>query len=38
MLEYKVNDRTLNASVFLPFVHKIWKGNYDIKKTGVSVL
>ena len=33
MLEYKVNDRTLNASVFLPFVHKIWKGNYDIDKT-----
>ena len=33
MLEYKVNDRTLNASAFLPFVHKIWKGNYNIDKT-----
>ena len=32
-MEYKVNDRNLNASLFLPFVNQIWKGDYDIART-----
>lgn len=33
MIEYKVDDKELRAAVFIPFVNKIWKGNYDYKKT-----
>ncbi len=32
-MEYKVNDRELTASVFLPFVNRIWKGDYDMERT-----
>ncbi len=32
-MEYKVDDRGLDASVFISFVHQIWKGEYDIEKT-----
>lgn len=33
MIEYKVDDKELRAAVFIPFVNKIWSGNYDEKKT-----
>lgn len=32
-MEYKVNDQGLKADVFIPFVNKVWKGQYDIEKT-----
>ena len=32
-MEYKVDDQELNASVFIPFVNKVWPGNYDMEKT-----
>ena len=32
-MEYKVNDQWLNASVFIPFVNKVWPGDYDEEKT-----
>lgn len=32
-MEFKVNDQELNASVFIPFVNKVWPGNYDMEKT-----
>ena len=32
-MEYRVDDKMLNASVFLPFVNQIWPGDYDIEKT-----
>ena len=32
-MEYKVNDQGLNASVFIPFVNKVWPGDYDEEKT-----
>lgn len=32
-MEFKVNDCNLNASLFLPFVNQIWKGDYDTAKT-----
>jgi ribosomal protein S18 acetylase RimI-like enzyme len=32
-LEYKVNDQGLNTSVFIPFVNKVWPGDYDEEKT-----
>ena len=30
---YRVNDTELKASDFIAFANKIWKGNYDLKKT-----
>lgn len=32
-MEYKINDSGLKADIFLSFVNKVWKGNYDTKKT-----
>lgn len=32
-MEYIVDDRMLNASVFLLFVNQVWPGDYDIEKT-----
>lgn len=32
MIEYKVDDKQINASFFVFFVNQIWSGNYDIKK------
>lgn len=32
-MEYRVDDKMLNASVFFPFVNQIWPGDYDIEKT-----
>ena len=32
-MKYKVDDKELSASIFLPFVNQIWEGNYDMEKT-----
>lgn len=32
-IPYQVNDRKLNASLFLPFVDQIWSGDYDASQT-----
>ena len=32
-MEYMIDDRELNASIFIDFVNKVWQGNYDIEKT-----
>lgn len=33
MIEYRVNDQELDASVFVSFVNKVWQGDYDLDKT-----
>ena len=33
IMEYRIDDKTLNASIFLQFVNQIWPGDSDIKKT-----
>lgn len=38
MIEYKINDQELNASVFVTFATKIWSGDYDIAKTQGALL
>lgn len=38
MVEYKVNDTELNASMFLSFVNRIWPGDYDMEKTQTALL
>ncbi len=37
MIEYKVNDRELNAAAFLAFVNQIWPGDYDPGKTRAAL-
>lgn len=32
-MEYRVNDTELNASIFVPFVNRVWPGNYDADRT-----
>ena len=32
-MDYRVDDKELNASVFLAFVNQIWPGNYDVERT-----
>ena len=36
-MEYKINDKELNASVFMSFVNTIWPGDYDIDKTQLAL-
>jgi GNAT superfamily N-acetyltransferase len=32
-MDYKVDDKELNASIFIPFVNKVWQGNYNMERT-----
>ncbi|MBQ2110484.1 MAG: GNAT family N-acetyltransferase [Clostridia bacterium] len=32
-MDYIVDDKQLDASVFLSFVNKIWPGSYDVQRT-----
>ena len=32
-MEYRIDDKMLNASVFLTFVNQVWPRDYDIEKT-----
>ena len=36
-MTYKVDDKDLNASLFISFVNQIWKGDYDMGKTQVAL-
>lgn len=33
IMEYKVDDKELNASTFLSFVNQVWQGDYDMERT-----
>ena len=37
IVEYIVDDRKLTAEIFVPFVNRIWKGEYDLPKTAVAL-
>lgn len=32
-MEYRIDDKMLNASVFPSFVNQVWPGDYDVEKT-----
>ena len=36
-VEYKLDDRTLDASAFLAFVNRIWPGEYDREATRAAL-
>ena len=37
MLEYKVDDKEMNASFFVSFVNQIWQGDYNIERTQAAL-
>ena len=37
MIEYKVDDKEMNASSFVSFVNQIWQGDYNIERTQVAL-
>lgn len=37
MIEYKVDDKEMNASFFVSFVNQIWQGEYDIERTQAAL-
>ena len=37
MIEYKINDRKLNASIFIKFAAGVWPGSYDVDKTQLAL-
>ena len=36
-MEYKVDDKGLDAAVFLPFVNRVWPGGYDMERTQAAL-
>lgn len=32
-MDYKVDDKELNAWTFISFVNQVWRGNYDLERT-----
>ena len=36
-IEYKVDDKEINASFFVSFVNQIWQGDYNIERTQVAL-
>ena len=36
-MEYRSNDCGLRASVFIPFVNRVWPGDYDMEKTQAAL-
>lgn len=32
-MDYKVDDKELNASTFISFVNQVWQGDYDLERT-----
>ena len=32
-MEYRADDRELQAAVFVEFVNQVWPGNYDMERT-----
>ena len=37
MIEYKVDDKEMNASFFVSFVNQIWQGDYNIERTQTAL-
>ena len=36
-MDYRADDKALNASDFLAFVNQIWPGSYDEERTGEAI-
>ena len=38
VMNYKVDDKKLNASTFISFASQVWQGNYDLERTRSALL
>ncbi len=36
-MDYKIDDKQLDATVFLSFVNMIWPGKYDMERTQIAL-
>ena len=36
-MEYRYDDRALDAATFLAFVQQVWPGEYDVEKTRAAL-
>lgn len=36
-MDYKINDKELKANIFISFVNKVWKDQYNIEKTETAL-
>lgn len=36
-MEYRIDDRQLDATAFIAFVNKVWPGKYDEDKTSIAL-
>ena len=36
-MEYRTDDRQLDAGTFIAFVNQVWPGNYDSDKTAIAL-
>ena len=36
-MEYRIDDRQLDAAIFIAFVNKVWPGKYDEGKTAAAL-
>lgn len=36
-MEYRTDDRELQAAAFIEFVNQVWPGNYDMEKTQAAL-
>ena len=30
-MDYKIDDKNLDVSMFISFVNQVWQGNYDVE-------
>ena len=36
-MDYKIDDKNLDVSMFISFVNQVWQGNYDVEQTRMAL-
>ena len=36
-MDYKIDDKNLDVSMFISFVNQVWQGNYDVEQTRLAL-
>lgn len=36
-MDYKIDDKELNASTFISFANQVWQGEYDVEQTQIAL-
>ena len=37
IMDYKIDDKNLDVSMFISFVNQVWQGNYDVEQTRMAL-